>query len=251
MTTKGSGPAQRVAGNSRFAGGLVVALACQLLAAITANAGTLSGKVRLAGTPPPHHKIIMTADPVCDSLYPKGREDEMVVADNSGGLANVLVYVKSGLPEKYRAPAPIGVVHIDQKGCEYVPHVIGVRVGQDIEIGNEDATLHNVNTKAVLNEPFNKAMAGKGQVLNTAFQHAEVAVKLKCDIHPWMAAYVGVFANPFFAVTGADGSFTINDVPKGDKYTVEAWHETLGTQTATIAIDEKSPANLQFTFAGN
>jgi plastocyanin len=213
--------------------------------------GSLSGHVRFEGTPPPRPKITMTADPACDKLYPDGQHAEMLVVDPStSGLANVLVYVKSGLDKDYRAPAPSGTVLVDQKRCAYVPHVVGVRVGQEVEFRNSDQTLHNVNARTYANTPFNQAMFGAGSTLTKTFQAPEVAVKLKCDIHPWMAAYVGVFEHPFFAVTAGDGSFSIPGLPEGE-YVIEAWHESLGTRSAKVEIEDGKVSKADFSFAGN
>ena len=234
---------------------LAVAATCVTGIAATATpaaAGTVSGHVRFDGLRHEPPIITMTADPACDRQFPKGRPAETVVTSADGGLANVIVYVRSGFPKKFLFP-PLQQSHetsIDQKGCAFVPHVLAVRVGEEITIHNSDATRHNVNGRSVENPPFNEATPGEGFVLRKTFQQPELAVKLKCDIHPWMAAYVGVFDHPFFAVTAADGSFTISGLPES-KYTVEAWHESLGVHSAAVELDDDAAtARLDFSFAG-
>ncbi len=223
----------------------LLAVALPTLAAAT----TLTGHVRYEGTPPARPTIHMSADPACDKIAPEGRPADTMVVDSSGGLANVLVYVKSGLSYKEKFPAPTMRARIDQKGCIYVPHVIGVRTGQEIEIYSGDNTFHNVNAKTTENTPFNVATPTDTAV-HRSFSRPEVAVKLKCDIHPWMSAYVGVFDHPFFAVTKADGSFELPLLPEGD-YTIEAWHESLGVRSAKVKVDDGKPATVDFSFAGN
>ncbi len=244
---KGSGPSP--AGIVRSPAALACLLAC-LAAAPPASAGPFSGRVRFEGTPPSRPTIHMTADPACDKLSPEGRPSDVVVIDAAGGLANVLVYVKSGLPAKTVWPAPTSTPKIDQRGCVYVPHVIGVRVGQEIEIASADPTLHNVNARTSENPPFNVALPGANQKIHRSFNRPEVAVKLKCDIHPWMSAYVGVFDHPFFAVSAADGSFSLPPLPEGE-YVIEAWHESLGTRSAKVEVEDDEPASVDFSFGGN
>ena len=234
---------------------LGAALLAGVLVAAAAQAGTetgaITGRVRLDGTAPQRPVITMSADPACDRLFPNGRPSEMVIVDPAGGLANVLVYVKAGLPDDFQPPPPpAAAASIDQKGCAYVPHVLGVRVDQEVEIHNGDATLHDVNARSTVNPPFNAPMPVQNQVLRKAFRHPELPVKLKCDIHPWMSAYIGVFAHPFFAVTGADGSFSIPGLPVGD-YTIEAWHESLAVRYAKVSVEADVSARLEFSFAGN
>jgi plastocyanin len=192
----------------------------------------------------------MSADPACDKISPQGRPSDVLVIDADGGIANVLVHVKSGLSGKTVWPASTETPKIDQRGCVYVPHVIGVRVGQEIEIASADATLHNVNAKTSVNPPFNVALPGADQKIHRSFNAPEVAVKLKCDIHPWMTAYVGVFDHPFFDVSGADGRFVLPSLPEGE-YTIEAWHESLGTRSVKIEVEDDEPASVDFSFAGN
>jgi plastocyanin len=222
-------------------------------AASPAAAGTLTGHVRLEGPRPTPPIITMSADPACDRQFPKGRPAETIVTGADGSLANVIVHVTAGFPKKFAFPPfrQSSEVTIDQKGCAYVPHVLAVRVGEEITIRNSDATIHNVSARSIENPPFNEATPGEGFVLRKTFRQPEIAVKLKCDIHPWMAAYVGVFEHPYFAVTGSDGSFTITGLPESE-YTVEAWHESLGVQSAAVELDDDSAtARLDFSFAGN
>lgn len=228
-----------------------IALLSSILAALPtlAAAANLTGHVRYEGTPPSRPTIHMSADPACDRIAPEGRPADTMVVDPSGGIANVLVYVKSGLSSKEKFPAPATSARIDQKGCIYVPHVIGVRTGQEIEIYSADETFHNVNARAAENTPFNVATP-HGTAVHRSFSKPEVAVKLKCDIHPWMSAYVGVFDHPFFAVTQADGSFELPLLPEGE-YTIEAWHESLGVRSAKVEVEDGKPATVDFSFAGN
>jgi len=215
-----------------------------------AHAATVSGRVVLDGAAPQRPTIMMSADPACDKLYPRGRPAEQLIADSNGSLANAIVHVSAGLPKDYE-PAPVlTTATIDQKGCAYVPHVIAVRVGEEIQFRNSDATIHNVNSRSVANLPFNEAMPAQNQTILKVFSHPELAVKLKCDIHPWMSAYVGVFAHPFFAVTGSDGRFALSGLPEGD-YTIEAWHEALGQRSAKVSVDDQDAATVDFSFVGN
>lgn len=215
-----------------------------------AHAGTLSGTIRHDGLRPPARTIYMGADPACDKLHPNGIPAFDFVVAESGGVANALVFVHSGLPKDYVASQPVATVAMHQTGCIYSPHVVGVRVGQELEIRNGDATIHNVNARATDNESFNIAMPAQDQTIRRTFPRPEVALKLKCDIHPWMSAYVGVFEHPFFAVTDSQGAFQITGLPEGE-YTIDVWHEVLGEKRATVNLDADDPATLDFAFAGN
>lgn len=251
MVDAGSRPTLRsTKRDGRLPAGIAAALASSLLLPGPALAGTVTGHARFQGPPPGRPTMYMTADPACDQVSPKGRPSEVVVVDPSGGLANVIVYVKSGLEDDATWPVPNGTVRVDQTGCTYVPHVLGVRAGQELEIHSADPTLHNVNARTALNTPFNEAMAGAGTILRKSFLRPEVAVKLKCDIHPWMSAYVGVFGHPFFAVTSADGTFTLTALPEGE-YVLEAWHESLGVKSVSLKVDDDDVATADFSFAGN
>src|SRR5439155_26144997 len=165
--------------------------------------------------------IKIAADAYCLKQHAEGLKDESVVAGPGGALANVFVYVKSGLSGK-SFPAPALPVVFDQNGCWYKPHVFGIQTNQALEIRNSDPTLHNVNFMAKINTPFNMAMPVKDMKITKKFAKPEVMVKIKCNVHPWMSAYVGVVDNPFFGVTGKDGAFSLANLPAG-QYVIEAW----------------------------
>ncbi len=193
----------------------------------------------------PDAAIKMAADPVCDGLHEEPVYSEKVVAAE-GNLANVFVYVKSGLTGSY--PAPADKALLNQQGCQYSPHVSGIMVGQTLVIKNSDPTLHNVHAMAKKNEEFNQGQPFQNMEIEKTFDKPEVMVPFKCDVHPWMSSYMGVLEHPFFAVTGADGSFSIEGLPAG-KYEVEAWHEELGARTLTVEVAADGTAQADFDFS--
>src|SRR5437868_8186384 len=197
--------------------------------------GTISGKVKFTGAKPAMPKIDMSEEPKCKAKYTAAPPtDEAVVVNANGTLANVFVYVKSGLPASYKAPAPAGAVTLDQDGCRYHPHVLGILVGQGLEIKNSDGIPHNIKAKGTKNRPFNISQPTTMTSTRT-FSAPEVMVPLECNVHGWMHAWLGVLPHAFYGVSGADGSFSITGLPPGT-YTVEAWHEKYGTQTATVTV---------------
>ena len=212
-------------------------------------AATVSGSVQFSGTAPKMEPISMSADPVCAGLHSAPVQTETVIANSNNTLKNVFVYVKEGLEGKAFEPPKESVV-IDQKGCQYHPHVFGIQVGQKLEIVNSDNTLHNVHSLAEKSKQFNLGMPIQGMKLPKQFDNPEVMVKFKCDVHPWMNAFIGVLTHPFFAVTGDDGSFEIKNLPPGE-YTIEAWHEKYGTQTQKITVPESGSEKVTFTFSEN
>ena len=210
-----------------------------------ATAATVTGRVSFEGTPPGNPMVKMSGDPACSRAHADGMAFEHFVVKD-GGLDNVFVYVKDGLG-KYYFDVPAEPVKLDQQGCRYLPHVVGVRVGQPLEISNSDETTHNVHALPDTNREFNFAQYVKGQKTLQTFTASEVMVPFKCDLHGWMYAFVGVVEHPYFAVTAEGGKFSLQSLPPG-KYTIEAWHEKAGTQTQEVTVGEKESKNVTFTF---
>ena len=206
----------------------------------------ISGKVILKGTPPPEKDISLTAD--CGTHHAAGLKTRFYVVGEHGGLADVFISIKDGLAGKtYDAPSE--PVVLDQVGCEYTPYVIGLQTGQKLLVKNSDPLMHNVHSipRATGNKESNKAQMPRGKELEYAFASPELFVPFKCDIHPWMFAYVGVIDHPFFGVSGNDGKFQLKNVPDG-KYVVEAYHRKAGKQTHEITVADGKSAPVEFTF---
>ena len=207
-----------------------------------ATAGNVTGKITLQGTPPPAQPITTKSDPNCSQPI---KTEEFVVGDG-GAFGNVFVYVKDGLGNR-QFPVPSSTVTLGQNNCMYRPHVLGVQVGQTVDIVNGDATLHNIHAVPMTNQEFNTAQPLQGVKNTHVFSAKEIMVPFKCDVHKWMSAFVGVVDHPFFAVTGPDGTFQLKGLPPGT-YTVEAIHEKMGAQTQTVTIGEKETKDVAFTF---
>jgi plastocyanin len=212
-----------------------------------ATAGDVKGVAMLDGAAPKNEPIKMNADPVCvkANSSPQMQETYMVAADGKS-LGNVFVYVKDGLGN-YVFDTPTESAKIDQKDCRYHPHVFGMRVNQPLEIVNSDPTLHNIHAMPKGNAEFNNGQPIQGMKMSHTFDKQEVMVPFKCDVHGWMNAYVGVMSHPYFAVTDKDGKFELKGLPPGT-YTIEAWHEKLGTQTASVTLAAKDSKDVTFTF---
>ncbi len=208
------------------------------------TAGSITGAIRLEGTPPAPEAVRMNSDPYC--VDEGGVPTPAFVTGGEGALQHVFVYVKDGLGD-LRFPVPETPVRLDQRGCVYHPHVFGIQVGQNLEILNSDATLHNVHAIPQNNREFNRAHATAGISHLHVFSTREVMVPFKCNVHNWMTAYAGVLDHPFYSVSGADGTFRLEGLPPGT-YTIEAWHETLGTETQTVTIGEQEERDIAFTF---
>jgi plastocyanin len=174
--------------------------------------------------------------------------NEMLVLGSGNAMANVMVRVVGGLPAGKAYPTPSTPVVMEQQGCQYVPHVMGIMVGQTFKVLNEDGVLHNVHALPSVNRPFNMAMPPTRKEATESFAKAEGMFVIKCDVHPWMRAYIGVMSNPFFAVTKPDGKFQIANLPPGT-YEIEAWHEKLGTQKASVTVGASDTKTVGFKFS--
>jgi plastocyanin len=217
----------------------------------TGNEGTLTGTVNFTGDAPAPKPISMDQDPVCGQTNPNATSEEVVVKD--GKLQNVFVYVKDGKTADgknfttlaFDAPAQTQV--LDQHGCQYVPHILGVQTGQKLDVKNSDQTAHNVNLQAKSNPAFNQSQAPGAATIQKTFSRAEVLIPVKCNQHPWMKSYIGVMKHPFYAVSGADGKFEIKGLPPGT-YNVVAWHERLKEQTQSVTVAAKESKSQDFSF---
>ena len=213
-----------------------------------AASGRLRGRAVFRGTAPPQGVADMSADPACLAAG-SPPPIETVAVDALGGLQNVFVYIKDGLDAARSFPMPSAPVQLNQKGCRFVPHVLGVRVGQQLAILNSDQLLHNVHATPSLNTPFNIGQPIAGMLAFRTFTQPEVMVPITDDVHSWKSAFVGVVAHPFFDVTAQSGSFALDNVPPG-RYTVEAWHERFGTATRDVTLGPGKTQTLQFEFPG-
>ncbi len=211
-----------------------------------AKAATLSGRILLEGEAPKPPRLNLGADEDCKAMHDGPIFSEQVSVGPEGGLQNVFVYVKSGLEGKAFGVSS-EIVAIDQQGCIYKPHVVGVQIGQTLRVTNSDATLHNVHPLPSNNREFNKSQAAGAGPLDSTFDKPELMIPVKCNIHPWMRAYINVVEHPFFAVTGPDGSFTIEGLPAGE-YTIEAAHEKYQTQEAKVIVGEGETQTLELKF---
>ena len=219
--------------------------------------GTITGKVSYTGAAPEPKKIDTSADPACTAKSPNLLTEDWVVKD--GKLANTYVYIKDGALADgskigdYGFDTPSAPATLDQNGCHYKPHVMGVMVNQPITITNSDPTTHNIHFTPKNNPDWNQQQSNGAAPMTHKLARAEVLVPVKCNQHPWMKAYVGVTKHPFFAVSGEDGSFTIKGVPPG-KYTVVAWHEggANGTEKPMeVTVPAKGSATADFSFGAN
>src|SRR5258705_7863341 len=175
----------------------------------------------------------MDGDPACAKEPPTPAPSEKLVLGGGNTMGNVIVWVSKGLPTGKTWPAPAAPVVLDQNGCQYKPHAMGIMVGQAYRILNSDGVLHNIHSLPKVNTSFNKPMPPTLKEATTKFDKPEPVFQIKCDVHPWMTAWIGVFTHPFFSVTSTDGKFTISGLDAGT-YEITAWHEVLGTQTASV-----------------
>jgi plastocyanin len=211
--------------------------------AAVANAGTINGTVDFTGAAPANEAIDMSAEPTCAAKHTTPPTKQTVVASN-GKLKNVFVYIKEGLTGTY--PAPATPPQVDQQGCEYIPHVIGLVAGNEVVFRNSDGLAHNIKATPAANRPFNISQPTNMES-RQRIATPEVMVPVQCDVHGWMEMYIGVVSHPYFAVSGDDGSFTIANVPPGT-YTLEAWHEKYGLKTGQVTVDPNGTATITFAY---
>jgi len=212
-----------------------------------AGSASLTGTVVFEGKVPDLPTVKMDGDPGCAKKHSEPVESEVLVLGEGNSLANVFVWAKSGVA-RGAWPVPSEPVVLDQQGCQYKPHVSGVMVGQPLKILNSDQLMHNIHSLPKINSSFNQAMPASVTEAVYSFSEEEVMFKIKCDVHPWMSAWIGVTSHPFFAVTATDGKFTIAGLPAGT-YEIEAWHEKIGVRTASITLADGEAGNLDFTFS--
>ena len=219
---------------------LVIGLA---LVAQIAVAGSITGKITYDDKVPTFKPLDMNADPVCASKHSGPVYPEVLVLGDGNGLANVFVQVKNAPQGSAASTEP---VVIDQKGCRYEPHVVGVMVGQPVQFKNSDGILHNVHGLPKENREFNIGMPPTLLEKDQVFNKPEAHFPVKCDVHPWMKTYIAVMTHPYFDVSGTDGMFEISGLPDGS-YEIEAWHEKLGTQSASVTVSGGA-ASADFSF---
>lgn len=212
-----------------------------------ATAGSVSGTITFSGVAPEPEAIDMTEEQVCAEKHTETPTRARVVVGEDGGLANVFVHVVSGPGAELTFPTSAEQVVLDQEGCIYHPHVLGLQAGQPLVVRNSDAVLHNVNATPEENRPFNRSQPQAGMEFTTEFRVAEVMIPVRCDVHGWMESYIGVTDHPYHAVTDEGGSFSLANLPPGD-YEIEAWHEQYGTLTQTVTVPESGTAEVAFEF---
>ena len=213
------------------------------------TAGNISGSVAFEGSAPAMDAIDMSAEPVCADKHANTPMAQSVVVNDNGTLGNVFVYVKEGSAiEGMQFPTPAAVL-LDQDGCIYTPHVMGVMVDQEITIRNSDGLLHNINATPTEQRGFNTSQPVSMDT-SQDFGTPEVMIPLRCDVHSWMTAYIGVVSHPFHSVSDGSGSFSLSTLPEGE-YILEAWHEQYGTQTQTVTVTAGGTADVTFTFSAD
>ncbi|HTA41861.1 MAG TPA: carboxypeptidase regulatory-like domain-containing protein [Bryobacteraceae bacterium] len=213
-----------------------------------ATAGMIIGSIKFEGKPPVMAAIDMSSNPQCERQHHSQQKAETVVVNGNGTLRNVFVWIKDGLPRERWEP-PAQSAKLDQIGCVYSPHVLGIMQGQKLEILNSDPVNHNVHAESQINPPWNESEPPRAEHKVKEFDSAEVLFPMTCSVHPWMRSYVAVSPHPFFAVTGDDGTFALKGVPPGT-YTIEAVHEQYGRREGKVTLTPNGSATLDFTYGG-
>jgi plastocyanin len=213
-----------------------------------ATAGAVTGKILFAGKKPMRKMVDMDEDPQCRKLHKTAVVNDAIAVNRNGTLANVFVYVKAGLEGKQFEPPAVPVT-LNQKGCWFQPRIVGIQAGQALTVTNSDPVTHNVHPRPHANREWNQSQAPGEPPINRRFMRPEVMIHVKCNIHSWMHAWIGVVDHPYFAVTGTDGSFELRNLPPG-AYTIEAWQEQLGNQEQPVTVSQSGKSVIDFTFQG-
>ncbi|MBN9618009.1 MAG: hypothetical protein BGO25_02540 [Acidobacteriales bacterium 59-55] len=213
-----------------------------------ATAATITGTIRYTGKKPARKLIDMSEDPACVEAHHGKAYDESLVVGSKGALANAFVYIKKGLEGKTFA-VPATPVVIDQRGCWFRPRIVGIQTGQVLQVVNSDPVTHNIHPMAEINREWNHSQGPGDPPMTRKFLKPEIMIPVKCNIHSWMHAYIGVVDNPYFAVSSDDGTFAIKNLPPGT-YTIGVWQEKLGTQEQQLTVAPHQDAVADFTFKG-
>ena len=208
------------------------------------SAGTIEGKVTYTGTPARQKPINMSEEPACAKQHATPITGESVVTGPNKALANVVVYVSAGANDESQVPQQ--AVTLEQQGCQYVPHVVAIHTGQELRVVNGDQALHNVHPVAKVNREWNKSQPSGAPPISEKYDKAEF-IPVKCNVHPWMRGYIAVLNTSHFDVTKVSGEFKLPNLPPG-RYTITAWHEEYGTQTADVTIAGNETKDVNFTF---
>ncbi len=211
-----------------------------------ATAGTIDGKIRFTGARPAAKPIDMSDDPACVAAHHGKPHDDSLIVGSKGGLANVFLFIEKGLEGK-RFEVPASPVVINQTGCWFVPRVLGIQVNQPLQVLNSDPVTHNIHPMAVVNREWNHSQGAGDPPIERHFTQPEIMIPIKCNIHSWMHAFIGVVSSPYFAFSDSAGQFKIPNLPPGT-YTIAAWHEKFGVQRQTITIAPSGTAHVSFNF---
>jgi len=228
-----------------FVSAIMLCSAGRIETTAAAGGASVAGVAKFKGTAPRPTPIVMSADPFCAKAHSSPATTEDLLTDPNGGLENVVVYISDGLGTS-TFPVPDEPAVMEQKGCQYKPHVLAMRAGQKLKVVNDDDTTHNIHPTPNNNREWN-VVQPHGVPIEQVFAREEIAISVKCNIHPWMRSYIAVLKNPYFAVTAKNGSFELKNLPAGS-YTIQAWHEKLGTRTQKITLTGEATQNVEFVF---
>jgi plastocyanin len=228
---------------SGYLAGLLALAVCAIVVHAGPSGGTVSGKVTYEGTPAKQKPIDMSKEPSCAKQHATPIVTETVVTGPNNALDNVVVYVSAGAPDE---GAPSQAVKFDQKGCQYIPHVLAFQVNQTLQIANDDQTSHNIHPLPKVNREWNKSQPPGTPPIEEKYDKPEF-IPVKCNIHPWMHGNFAVMKNSHYAVTADGGSFSLANLPPG-KYTITAWHESYGDQSQEVTISGSETKPINFVF---